>query len=88
MFHSICKMYRETKEEFEKEMDKLVTTTGAKEKIEERILGPKEVRTESPNVNAVAVSENLKDETKEKNKYDRVIDMTEDDAKQSLEELP
>ena len=48
MFHAICNLYRHVKEETESYYDKMLVSTGQKENIDERILGPKEVRVTLP----------------------------------------
>ena len=44
MFHAICNLYRHVKKETETYYDKMLVSTGCKDVIDERILGPKEVR--------------------------------------------
>ena len=44
MFHAICDLYRHVKEETESYYDKMLVSTGHKDNIDERILGPKEVQ--------------------------------------------
>ena len=66
-------------------MDNLIIKTGAKEKIDTCILGPKKVRT----VFNVPVNDDDTTEknTTEKKKYARVIGMTEEEAHSSIEDL-